>query len=216
MWEGVGDRTELQHIDPTLMAISVVSFTFSRAAQPEAQGPSSRLDACFLYRILSPTGLISKLTDFLSSPRYITVQLPTQYLPITGHRDVSLPLSLEWHVWLSSSGNNCHAVHRSLFSGASVWLYRGILPCPILSAKPAYANGIWTFRVFGMSCLAGSKVNKQHVIVWIEFEFANFDTAVQYFNLFPTGSPLIFIIIILGRFFYDSNELTRIGYENEE
>ena len=62
-----------------------------------------------------------KLTDFLSSPSYIIVQSPTQYLPITGHRNVSLPLSFEWHVWLSSSGNNCHAVHRSLSSGASVY-----------------------------------------------------------------------------------------------
>ena len=33
---------------------------------------------------------------------------------------MSLPPSLEWHVWSSSSGNNCHAVHRSLSSGASV------------------------------------------------------------------------------------------------
>ena len=66
---------------------------------------------------------VSKLTDFPSSPSYIIVQSPTQYLPTTGHRDVSLPLSLEWHVWWSSNGNNCHAVHRSLSSGASVWLY---------------------------------------------------------------------------------------------
>ena len=29
--------------------------------------------------------------------------------------------SLEWHVWSSSSRNNCHAVHRSLSSGASLW-----------------------------------------------------------------------------------------------
>ena len=29
--------------------------------------------------------------------------------------------SLEWHVWSSSSGNNCHAVQRSLSSGASVY-----------------------------------------------------------------------------------------------
>ena len=28
--------------------------------------------------------------------------------------------SLKSHVWLSSSGNNCHAVYRSLSSGASV------------------------------------------------------------------------------------------------
>ena len=53
-------------------------------------------------RVWSP-----KLTDFLSSPSYIVVQSPTQ--------------SLEWHVWSSSSGNNCNAVHRSLSSGASVY-----------------------------------------------------------------------------------------------
>ena len=75
---------------------------------------------------------------------------------------MSLPLSLEWHVWLSSSGNNCHAVHWSLASGASVWLYRGILLCPILSAKPTHANVICNFCIFGMACLAGSKVNIQH------------------------------------------------------
>ena len=46
---------------------------------------------------------------------------PPQFLPISGDRDVSLQLSLEWPVWSSSSGNNCHAVHRSLYSGASLW-----------------------------------------------------------------------------------------------
>ena len=72
-------------LTPTLMAISVVSFLFSRVAQPEARRPSSLLGAGFLYRILSPTGLVSKtglvsnwsglqLTDFLSSPSYIIVQ----------------------------------------------------------------------------------------------------------------------------------------------
>ena len=29
--------------------------------------------------------------------------------------------SLKWHVWSSSSGNDCHAVKRSLSSGASVY-----------------------------------------------------------------------------------------------
>ena len=59
---------------------------------------------------------------------YITFKLPhgdmstpPQFLPISGDWDVSLPLSLEWPVWSSSSGNNCHAVHRSLSSGASLW-----------------------------------------------------------------------------------------------
>ena len=45
------------------------------------------LGAGFLYRNLTPTGLVSKLTDFLSSPSYMIVQSPTQYLPITGHRN---------------------------------------------------------------------------------------------------------------------------------
>ena len=106
-------------LTPTLMAIGVVSFLFSRAAQPEAQGPTL-LGAGFLYRILSPMGLVSKLTDFLSSSHYMIVQSPIQYLPITGHQKVSLLPSPEWHVWLSSSGNNCHAVYRSFSSGASV------------------------------------------------------------------------------------------------
>ena len=42
---------------PTLMAVSVVSFLFSRAAQSDAQGLISLLDDGFLYCILSPTGL---------------------------------------------------------------------------------------------------------------------------------------------------------------
>ena len=63
---------------------------------------------------------------------------PPQFLLMSGDRDVSLPLSLEWPVWSSSSGNNCHAVQRSLSSGASV--YQSImgfffLPCPISSAN---------------------------------------------------------------------------------
>ena len=89
-------------LTPTLMAVSVVYFSFSRAAQPEAQGPSSLLDDGFLYCILSPTGLQNsiggpqgpfgrvwlslpqlvsdvfdpQLSDFLSWPSYIIVQRP--------------------------------------------------------------------------------------------------------------------------------------------
>ena len=89
-------------LTPTLKAISV-SFPFSWAAQPEAWGPASLgagflyhilfltrlipncsigglgptlLSAGFLYHISTPTGLVSKLTDFLSSASYIIVQRP--------------------------------------------------------------------------------------------------------------------------------------------
>ena len=106
------------------MAISVVSFSFSRAAQPEAWGPCFLWSAGFLYHNLSPNSPISKLTDFLSSPSYIIVQLLTQYLPITGHRNVPLPPSLEWQVWSSSSGNNCHAEKSNRITRVEIdWLY---------------------------------------------------------------------------------------------
>ena len=51
------------------MTVNVVSFSFSRAAQSEARGPSFQVSADFLYHILSPTGLVSKLTDFLQANR---------------------------------------------------------------------------------------------------------------------------------------------------
>ena len=47
---------------------------------------------------------------------------PARFLSIIGHWDVSYPLSSELQVWSSSSGNNYHAVHRSISSGASLFL----------------------------------------------------------------------------------------------
>ena len=44
-------------LTPTLIAVSVVSFSFNRAAQPEAQGLSFLLSASFLCHILSATSL---------------------------------------------------------------------------------------------------------------------------------------------------------------
>ena len=73
VWEGVGARTELQHIDPHSIGQNHVSFPFSWAAQPGAWGPTL-LGAGFLYRILSPTGLVSKtnwlpvFTELFNSP----------------------------------------------------------------------------------------------------------------------------------------------------
>ena len=63
-------------LTPTLMAISVVSFAFSRAAQLEARGPTP-LGAGFLYHILSPTGLVSKLTQTSCAELYYCF-MPTQ------------------------------------------------------------------------------------------------------------------------------------------
>ena len=100
----------LQHIDlPSPSGHSRVSFSFSWTAQSEGRRPTL-LAAGLLYHNLSPTGLqtqsgvpkassagwwlslphlvsnssdlqlVSKLTVVLSSPSYIIVQSPTQYL----------------------------------------------------------------------------------------------------------------------------------------
>ena len=99
-----------------------------------------------------------QLPDFLSSLSYIIVKSFTQ--------------SLEWHVWSSSSGNNCHAVHGSLPSGASVYeCTMGFYLVPYFQPSPPTwfllitAIGMCHFlpvHHFGMACLAGSKVNIQH------------------------------------------------------
>ena len=64
-------------LTPTLMAVNFVSFSFSRAAQPEVQRPTLLGDG-FLYCILSATYL--QLSDFLSWPSYIILQRPLNRL----------------------------------------------------------------------------------------------------------------------------------------
>ena len=117
-------------LTPTLMAVNDVSFSFSRAAQPEAQRPTLLGDG-FLYCILSATylqlirapmapsawrGFPYHILSFnsVSNSNCLTSVLTELYNSSTPTR------SLEWHVLSPSSGNNCHAVHRSLSSGASL------------------------------------------------------------------------------------------------
>ena len=166
----------------TLRAINVV-FLVLQGCSTGGPGDHSLLDAGFLYRILSPTGLQTQsgvpkapsagcwlslphlvsnssdlqLSDLLSPPSYIIVQSSTH--------------SLEWHVWSSSSGNNCHAVHRSLISGASVYEYTmGFYLVPYCQPRPPTrvllitAIGMCHFlpvHHFEIACLAESKVNIQ-------------------------------------------------------
>ena len=107
VWEGVGDRTEQQYINPHSYGHQRCVFFVLQGCS--TGGPGAQLSAEWW---LSLPHLLSncwspKLTDLLFSPSYIILPSPIQ--------------SLEWHVWSSSSGNNCHVVHRSLSSGASVY-----------------------------------------------------------------------------------------------
>ena len=169
---------------PPLLWPSALCLSHSPDAQLEAWGLSFLLafsTTSYLKLVWSPTQLgVSRapsagwwlsqpplvsdfsdlqLTDFLSSPSYIIVQSPTQ--------------SLEWHVWSSSSGHNCHAVQWSLSSGASVYeCIMGFYLVPFRQSNPPTrfllitAIGMCHFlpvHHFRMACLAGSKVNIQQV-----------------------------------------------------
>ena len=115
------------------------------------------------YQQLISNCLTSALTELYNS------STPTQS-PIQ---------SLEWHVWSSSSENNCHAVHRSLSSSVSLCSGTvGPSPCPILSAliRPRdlfrlLAIGMCHFlpvHHFGMACLPEPKAKIQHLhtVIW--------------------------------------------------
>ena len=140
---------------PTLMAVNVVSFSFSWCS---TRGPGAQLSAeCWL----SLPHLISnfsgpQLNRGPRGPLWPSVAFPTTSRLYKSNSNCSLTVltelnnsststqsptqSLEWHVWSSSSGNNCHAVQRSLSSGASVYeCIMGFFPGPILLARSAYA-----------------------------------------------------------------------------
>ena len=149
VWEGVGDRTELQYFDPHSYGHQPCVFLVLQGCS--TGGPEAH-SAGFLYHILSATSLdpnssgaqrapsawcgfpytISSITSLLSN--WLTSVLTELYNRSTPTR--SPTQSLEWHVWSSSSGNNCHAVQRSLSSGALVYeCTMGFLACPILLAN---------------------------------------------------------------------------------
>ena len=72
IWEGVGDWTELQHIDPYSYGQNSVSFPFSWTAQPGAWGTRSLLRSCSHssnwntdFKLWTPTAL-----NFLSPGLY--------------------------------------------------------------------------------------------------------------------------------------------------
>ena len=111
VWEGVGDRKELQLIDPHSIGHNCVSFLLSWAAQPGAWGPS--LSWCWF----SVPHLISNSSDpqLLTSclhPDYIIVQRPPS--SCGHHKSHSFNLStVKVIFWYSSTGCTCY-LHRCI------------------------------------------------------------------------------------------------------
>ena len=104
MWEGVGDRTEQQHIDPRSYGHNSVSFPFSWAAQPRAWRPS--LSGCWF----SLPHLISKWSDPADwtscAPSYIIVRRTPS---CRRHKSHSFnPSTVKVIFWYSSTGCTCY------------------------------------------------------------------------------------------------------------
>ena len=122
---------------PTLMAVNVVSFSFSWCSTggPEAHSAGWWLSLLHLISKISGHQLnrgprapsawcsfpyhISSITPSVSNCNSLTSVLTELYNSSTSTQ--SPTRFLESHVGSSSSGNNCHAVHRLLSSGASVY-----------------------------------------------------------------------------------------------
>ena len=68
---------------PPLLWPSALCFSHSPGLLNQRPGGPASLGAGFLYHILSLTHLVSKLTDFLSSPSYIIVQHPLLLVGVT-------------------------------------------------------------------------------------------------------------------------------------
>ena len=208
-WEGVGDRTELQYLDPhsygRQRCVFLVLQGYSTGGT-EAHSAGCGLSLPHLVTNGSPNTVggsegpfgrewlsLPHLISNFSGPQLIrgskgrfglvwpslphlvynsninclTSVLTELYNSSTSTQ--SPTQSLEWPGWSSSSGNNCHAVHRSLSSGASFCSGTvGPSPCPILSAliRPRdlfrlLAIGMCPFlpaHHFGMACLPRPKI----------------------------------------------------------
>ena len=182
VWEGVGDRTETGIFWPPLLWPSMLWLSRSPDAQPEAQRPTLLGDG-FLYCILSATSLDPNSSEpqgpfglmWLSLPHLVynsvwslTAIVLTSVLTELYNSSTQLPTrSLKSHAWSSSSGKNCHAVHRSLSSGASV--YECTLSHFVSQFPPTRFPLITAIRMchllpvhhLGMLFLAGSKAKIQ-------------------------------------------------------
>ena len=134
VWEGAGDRTETSIFWPPLLWPATLCLSRSPGLLNQRPGGS----LCWLSLLSLIQQLLWTPTQsgaprlfglvWLSLPHlvYNSVQSPTATSVLTELYNSPTPTQsptrfLESHVWSSLSGNNCHAVHRSFSSGASVY-----------------------------------------------------------------------------------------------
>ena len=143
MWEGAETEHKLQYFDPHSYGRQCCVSRCSTGG-PGAHSAGWWFSLLHLISNFSgpqtPSVYNSSITPSITPSPALTATVLTSIL--TELYNSSTPTqsptrSLEWHDWSSSSGNNYHAVHRSLSFGASVYeCTMGIfLHCPISSAN---------------------------------------------------------------------------------
>ena len=80
VWEGVGDRTELQHIDPRSNGHQRCVFLVLQSCSTGGQGAQLSAGCCFLYSIISPSLPIPKLNWVSRGPPSVGCWLSLTYL----------------------------------------------------------------------------------------------------------------------------------------
>ena len=132
VWGGVGDRTELQHIDPHSYGHNSVSFPFSWAARPWVWGPSLSGTRFLFQHLLSNCNcsiwglegplcwvLVLSTASYLqliwTSCRrgYIIIWRPLFFLRASQFRTQFNPSTVQVISWYSSTGCTCY-LHRCI------------------------------------------------------------------------------------------------------
>ena len=150
-WEGVGDWTELQYIDPYSYGHQRCVFLILQGCSTRGQEPSSLLDDGFLYCILSATSLDP---NSIGGPEglFNLVWLSYHILSLTPTVSVWLLSWLSYiiverplNLWNGMFDRHQAEITVIQFRGHSLPVHQSMsvswdfLPCPISLAKHAYA-----------------------------------------------------------------------------
>ena len=182
-WEGVGDWTELQYIDSHSYGHQRCVFLVLLGYSTGGLGAQPLWDMfSFQHLVVNSSGLqlsggpehpFCLVVAFSTTSSLQSTWSPTHWLPVFTelyNSSIFHSISLEWHVWSSSSRNNCHAVHylpghQSMSVPWDFYLVpysQPNLPMRFLLITAIRMSHFLLVHHFGMACLAGSTVNIQH------------------------------------------------------
>ena len=184
VWEGVGDWTKIALYWPPLLWPPVLCLSCSPGQlNRRPRGPALCWMMAFFtasyHQLVSKTPSGVPMAPSAGCGSLYHIWTPTVWLPVlTDLYNSSTPTqSLEWHVWSSSSGNDCHAVQRSLSSGASVYecimgFYLVPFHQPNLPTRSVLITGHWNMSLpSGASLWNGmfARAEGQYITIDVHF-----------------------------------------------